>query len=91
MIEEALQKFAIESNKYYKLTILYKVLYEVGLTRMKRSSFTTDWWERKINQGTLILPEKQPTEKWKLSGKQIREIVFSFAPEGKGSYDYRDY
>lgn len=90
MIDEALQKNEVNPNKFYSLSKLYDVMLELGLTDMKRSSFTTDWINRRIEKGVLTLPPKRGYERWKLTGKQIEEIVRAFIPGGSGAYHYNE-
>ena len=87
MVNEALKKFGIEENKLYPLRFLYNVLYEIGIIRMTRESFTSDWFDRKVIAGEIIVPNKlKKTHNWYLTGKQIAEITRAYLPGGKGEY-----
>ena len=91
MIEEALKKYGIVDDKFYRLAMLHSVLTELGIINMQRESFTSVWFRRRIEKGSLIFPDKSnKTDRWLLTGKQIRSIVKAFVPGGKGHYDYRE-
>lgn len=90
-VDEAFKKYAVEPHRFYPVKKLYEIMYEVGLVRMKRESFTRDWIGRKIVSKKLILPEKKATEHWQLTGKQIKEIVYAFAPGGAQRYSYKKH
>ena len=88
MIDEALKKYNVVPYRYYTLSKLFDVLSELGLTGMKRSSFTTDWINRRVEKGVLTLPPKHGFERWKLTGRQLEAIVRAFMPGGIGYYHY---
>ena len=90
MIDEALAKLDVKPNRFYTLSKLYDVLSEIGLTNMKRSSFTTDWVKRRVDKGVLTLPPKHGFERWKITGKQLEAIVRAFVPGGVGYYHYNN-
>ena len=88
MVNEALEKFGIQENKLYPLRFLYDVLYEIGIIRMTRESFTSDWFDRKVRAGEIVVPKKlTKTSNWYLSGKQIAEITRAYLPGGTGEYN----
>lgn len=90
-IDEVFKKYEVEPMRFYPAKKLYEIMYELGLVRMNRDSFTRNWIERKVKKGRLILPEKELTAHWWLTGKQIREIVYAFAPGGKQRYDFKKH
>lgn len=91
MIDEILNKYDIQPNKFYTISDLHKVMQELGLTNTSRSSFTNDFINRKINKGSLVLPPRSDNSQiWRITGKQLKGIVESFVPGGKGSYNYQD-
>lgn len=91
MIDEMLKKYEIEEDRFYDLGKLHEVLFGLGLTALKRSSFTTAWWDRRRKKGTIIFPDKSSrVEEWRMTGKQLKDIVKAFVPGGRGHYDYRE-
>lgn len=91
MIDEILKKYGIVNNKFYRLTMLYKVLTDLGIINMQRKSFTSVWFRRRIKKGSIILSEKHDNSAyWFISGEQIEGIVRAFIPGGKGYYNYEN-
>ena len=88
MIDEVLATYNLKDDKYYRLDQLYQIMQDIGLINMNRSSFTSDWMRRKIENKELVLPEKMNHAIWYLTGKMIKDIVRAFVPGGKGSYVY---
>lgn len=78
----------INDNRLYPVTTLHKIMTDIGMTRMKRSSFTTDFINRKIHTGELIMPPKAAFDRWRLTGRQMKEIVLAFMPGGDGFWSY---
>lgn len=90
MIDEILQKHEVIDYRLYRVSKLYEVLTDLGLIKMKRSGFTTNFINRKINQGKLKLPPKGAFDRHYITGKQIKGIVLAFIPGGKGSWSYEE-
>lgn len=91
MIDEILKKYGIVDNKFYRVAILYQVLTDLGIINMQRKSFTSVWFRRRIEAGSIILPKKHDNSSyWFISGKQLEGIVRAFIPEGKGYYNYQE-
>jgi hypothetical protein len=90
MIDEILKKHEIVDYRLYRISKLYDLLTDIGLINMKRSGFTTNFINRKANQGKLELPRKGAFDRHYLTGKQIRGIVLAFIPGGKGSWSYKE-
>lgn len=87
MIDQVLQNHNIEPDKLYATTVLYDLMFEIGLTNMKRESFTTDFINRNIAKGLLVLPTIALRKRF-FTGKQMEGIIRAFLPGGKGFYDY---
>lgn len=90
MIDDILQKHQIIDYRLYRISKLYDILTDIGLINMKRSGFTTNFINRKTNQGKLELPRKGAFDRHYLTGKQIKGIVLSFIPGGKGYWSYKE-
>lgn len=87
-IDSIFKENKINANRFYPITRLHEIMTDLGLTRMQRSSFTTDFINRKINTGELIMPPKAPFDRWRLTGEQMKEIVLAFMPGGDGFWSY---
>lgn len=88
IVEEALKKFGIKDNRVYGLLELYKVMDEIGIVTCNRWSFASDFVNRNIKNGNLVLPQRPERKPWKIYGYQLREIVEAFMPGGSREWKY---
>lgn len=82
--------YNIKPYKVYGTNKLYEVLVDLGITNMQKKSFTTDWVIRKIKEKSLILPPRNE-RRYKFTGRQIKGIVESFVPGGRGIYNWKEH
>lgn len=89
-LQELLQKYQLNPNKFYPTSKLWEIMLDLGLTNHSRLGFTTGWISRKVDRGELILPNKGKYDRHKFTGTQIASIVAAFVPGGVGKWDYRE-
>jgi hypothetical protein len=87
-ITEIFKKHGVEDHRFYPVTKLHELMVDIGITNMKRASFTTDFINRKVGTGEIIMPPKRPFGRWKLTGSQMRGVVNAFLPGESGYWSY---
>lgn len=92
IIDKALAKYDLKYDRFYDVGKLYEIMQDLGLVDMKtRKSFLRNFIIRKADNGKLVLPSKDAYARWRITGKQIKDIIVAFAPGGEGRYDYREH
>lgn len=90
VLKDYLQRYGIRPKRLYTITMLYRIMQDIGMINLKRCSFTQDWIIRKMDKGILVLPPKKMFETWRVTGEDILGIIESFLPGGKGYYIYNE-
>lgn len=88
MIDEVMAKYNLQPGKYYRTSILYNIMKDLGLVDMQKSSFASDFINRNIERGRLKLWQKGANDRWFFTGQQIREIVEAWSPGGAREWSY---